>query len=134
MSSNEYIDPSSAQESKEASAPKKQEKKTNRVFVHLLNGEFLAKEHFTKHLPFLFFLSALMVVAISWGYYAENLSKHERRLDQERNDLDSEFYTLHSVYNSKLDWKMIEDELRPVGVESSLSSPRKIKVKRYVHR
>ncbi len=97
-----------------------------------MNGEFLSKDNFVKNLPFTFFLGFLLVVLIGWGYYAETITKKEVQLERELGELNSEFFTLGSEYNSMRGRRSIAQKLEGTGVEEALTSPRKIRVKRFV--
>lgn len=138
MSANEFtnIDEVKKRATKEEAKRKKKRvrKKTgsSRVFVQIMNGEFLSKDNFVKNLPFTFFLGFLLVVLIGWGYYAETITKKEVQLERELGELNSEFFTLGSEYNSMRGRRSIAQKLEGTGVEEALTSPRKIRVKRFV--
>lgn len=140
MKTNEYIDEGAVKAREELArvAQNKQAKKkqrtarSSRVIVQIMNGEFLSKENFVKNLPFTFFLGFLLVVLIGWGYYAETITKKEVKLEKELGELNSEFFTLGSKFNSKRGRRTIADKLTNVGVKESLTSPRKIRVKKFV--
>lgn len=117
---------------KEKKAAAKKQVRSKRSFVHLMNGEFLSRDTFVQNLPFIFFIGFLLVVLISWGYYAETITRKEVRLEKELGELNSEYFTLGSAYNSKRGRRTIGERLEGTGVGESLTSPRKIRVKKYV--
>lgn len=139
MSSNEFVDKKKVTERealKEAAEKKKAVKKksgqSKKAFVQIMNGEFLSKDNFVTNLPFVFFLGFLLVVVIGWGYYAETVTKREVRLERELGELNSEYFTLGSEYNSKRGRRSVAQKLIGTGVQEGLTSPRKIRVKKYV--
>ena len=111
MSKNEFIekdqlDALRATEEKKSSRKKsaRKEKSANnygRVIVQIMNGEFLSKENFIANLPFTFYVGFLMVIMISWGYYAETVTRREVSLERELGEVNAEFFTLGSEYNTQ---------------------------------
>lgn len=139
MSANEFVDREEvdarealkvAKEKKKGA--KKRESRSGRTFVQIMNGEFLSRDNFVKNLPFVFFLGGLLVVMIGWGYYAETVTKKEVRLEKELGELNSEYFTLGSEFNTMRGRRQIAEKLVGTGVRESLTSPRKIRVKKYV--
>jgi hypothetical protein len=143
MSGNEFKDKKEV-EAQEAIKAAKQKKKSSRkrskrrnrqsakVVAQIMNGEFLSKENFVNNLPFVFFLGFLLVVLIGWGYYAETATRKEVMLERELGELNSEYFTLGSKYNTMRGRRQVAEKLNGSGVTESLTSPRKIKVKKYV--
>jgi len=105
---------------------------SGRTFVQIMNGEFLTKDNFLNNLPFTFFIGFLLVMVIAWGYYGETVTKHEVQLEKELGELNSEFYTLTADYNMQRGRRQIALRLEPTGVKESVSSPKKIRVRKYV--
>lgn len=137
MSSNEFIE----KEEVEAKKAKKEKRKparkkkeggsTGRLVVRIMNGEFLSKDTFINNLPFTFYVAFLLVVMIAWGYYAETVTKEEVQLEKELSELDAEYFTLSSEYNTRLGRQEVTRALEGTGVKESTSSPRKIRVRKY---
>lgn len=143
MSSNEFLNKEesekikAAEEEKQAKQKKRKAKKSStrsggRMVVQIMNGEFLSKDWFVNHLPFTFFIGFLMVVMIGWGYYVETVIKHEVTLKEDLGELESEFFTLNSEYNTKKGREHIEAKLPADGPKENRVSPKKITVKKYV--
>jgi len=121
----------------EKDAPEeKPEKKSKlfsgRTFVQIMNGEILTKDIFLNNLPFTFFIGFLLVFVIAWGYYGETVTKNEVKLEKELGELNSEFYTLTTDYNTQRGRRQIALRLESTGVKESTSSPKKIRVRKYV--
>ena len=96
-----------------------------------MNGDFLSRDNFVKNLPFTFFIGFLLVVLIGWGYYAETVTKKEVNLERELGELNSEYFTLGSAFNSQRGRRTIAEKLKGTGVKEALTSPKKIKVNKY---
>jgi hypothetical protein len=116
----------------EKKAEKKDKLFSGRTFVRIMNGEFLTRDTFLNNLPFTFFVGFLLVFVIAWGYYGETVTKHEVQLEKELGELNSEFYTLTTDYNAQRGRRQIALRLEPTGVKESTSSPKKIRVRKYV--
>ncbi len=140
MSANEFVDREElvAREALESlqDKPEQSDKQTDlqsrRAFVQIMNGEFLSKDNFVKNLPFVFFVGFLLVLLISWGYYAETITRKEVMLERELGELNSEYFTLGSEYNTLRGRRNVALRLVGTGVEESLNSPKKIRVKKYI--
>lgn len=117
---------------KEKKAVKKERFFSGRTFVQIMNGEILTKDYFLNNLPFSFFIGFLLVIVIAWGYYGETVTKKAVTLEKDLGELNSEFFTLTAEYNMQRGRRQISTRLESTGVKESLSSPRKIRVKKYV--
>lgn len=140
MGANEFVDREElvAREALESlqDKPEQTDNRTDvqsrRAIVQIMNGEFLSKDNFVKNLPFVFFIGFLLVVLISWGYYAETITRKEVMLEKELGELNSEYFTLGSEYNTQRGRRNVAQRLLGTGVEESLTSPKKIRVKKYI--
>lgn len=143
MSTNKYIENKEAEENseqpvvektkgKKAKPEKKNKLFSGRTFVEIMNGEFLTRDSFLNNLPFTFFVGFLLVVVIAWGYYGETVAKKEVQLEKELGELNSEFYTLTAEYNTQRGRRQIAERLAPTGVKESVSSPKKIRVRKFI--
>jgi hypothetical protein len=119
------------QETKEDAA-KKEKILSGRTFVQIMNGEILTKDLILNNLPFTFFIGFLLVVMIAWGYYGETVAKKEVQLEKELSELNSEFFTLTAEYNTQRGRRQIAERLAPMGIKESISSPKKIRVRKYI--
>jgi hypothetical protein len=61
--------------------------KVTRSVVDVLNGNFLSKENAITHLPYLFFLTFILISYIAYGYYAEKVVKEIAQIDKKINTL-----------------------------------------------
>ncbi len=141
MSTNEYNENSEPKKAEpvveETAEPIAQPEKKDKLFsgrtlVRIMNGEFLTRDSFLNNLPFTFFVGFLLVVVIAWGYYGETVAKKEIQLEKELGELNSEYYTLTAEYNAQRGRRQIAEKLAPTGVKESVSSPKKIRVRKYI--
>lgn len=116
-----------------ATATKKNDRpSTRRTLVQIMNGEILTKDTVLNNLPFTCFIGFLFIVMIAWGYYAETVTKKEIQLEKELGELNSEFFTLTADYNMQRGRRQIANRLEHTGVKESQTSPKKIRVRKYV--
>lgn len=88
---------------KEEKITKKPRKKSglSKFFNAILNGEFLTREGFVRHMPFVVFLSFLFIVYIAMGYFYENtlrdLAKYKTQLDDTKNSYHTTLSELETI-------------------------------------
>ena len=116
-------------EKKEKTSEKKRKKSGfARIINSILNGEFLTREGFVKHVPFLAYLSFLFVVFIAIGYFYENtlrdLSKYERKLENTKHEYHTTLYKLEQI---RLQSRLITD-MKDLGLEKTVEQPKVIEV------
>jgi hypothetical protein len=140
VSANEFLNPEEveakkAREEQESPKEKKSSKENstsqNRRLVQIMNGEFLSRENFIANLPFTFYLASLLVIVIAWGYYAETVTRHEVKVEKELGELNAEYFTLGSEYNTMRGRRQIAERLKFRNVVESTDAPLKIKVSKY---
>ena len=113
-------------------APKRKRKPRKNGFSKiangLLNGEFLTKEGFIKHLPYIGYLAFLFLVFIGIGYFYEdtlrNLSKSERKLENIKHEYHTTMYKLEIL---RLQSRMMED-MKDMGLTKTVEQPKIIEV------
>jgi hypothetical protein len=92
----------------------------------LVSGELLQSGNVLKNLPFLSYVALLMIVYISYGYYADNtirsLSSEKKRSDQ----LYSELQSLMEVYNQKSLQSAVAAKLKGEKIYEAQDPPRVI--------
>jgi hypothetical protein len=109
---------------------KKERKKGNifsRAFNTLLNGEFLTKEGVIKHLPFLFFLTLLFILNISWIYYSENTIRELSKTKKELEELQSEYNTVSSKLETKKRQSSVARDIENLGLKEPTEPPIQLK-------
>lgn len=108
---------------------KKENKKKNyfaKALNALLNGEFLTKEGVIKHLPFLFFLTLLFVLNISWIYYSENTIRELSKTKKELEELQSEYNTVSSKLETKKRQSSVARDIENLGLKEPTEPPIKL--------
>lgn len=64
--------------------PKAEPKRLPRTLISVLNGSYLTREAVLRNMPFILFLTGLMLLHISYGYGTERLV---RQLDKAKRDV-----------------------------------------------
>jgi len=95
----------------------------SRTLNALLNGEFLTKDGVVKHLPFLFFLTLLFILNISWIYYSENTIRDLSRTKKDLEELQSEYNTVSSKLESKKRQSSVAKDISNLGLKESTEPP-----------
>lgn len=119
------------EESKTSEKPKPIKKGGNKVarsVLNVLNGNFLSKENMVKHLPYLFFLTFILVCYIGYGYFAEKTVKELNRVAKELKELRAEETTIKSNLSKRSKQSQVAAAVAPFGLVESLDPPFKIEV------
>lgn len=95
----------------------------SRTLNALLNGEFLTKDGVVKHLPFLFFLTLLFILNISWIYFSENTIRDLSRTKKELEELQSEYNTVSSKLESKKRQSSVAKDISDLGLKEPTEPP-----------
>jgi hypothetical protein len=90
----------------------------------LVSGDFLQDGKVVENLPFILFVVLLMLVYISYGYYADNtirsLSKEEKRSEK----LYSELQSLMEIYDQESLQSTVADKLQNKNIFETKDPPR----------
>ncbi len=90
----------------------------------LVSGDFLQDGKVVANLPFILFVVFLMLVYISYGYYADNtirsLSKEEKRSEK----LYSELQSLMEIYDQESLQSTVADKLKGKSIYEAKDPPR----------
>lgn len=129
---NTYSD----KESVQAQAQTKQSKKKKDVskgkalsFIRqLINGDVLTRTFIVNNLPFLFFLSGLLVLLISKGYYSRQLSNQIEKNQKEIGEINSKLVSGKVRFNDLTDRVNMTDKLEEKQLSESESGIRVIRV------
>lgn len=105
----------------EKAKPKKKGNKVTRSVVDVLNGNFLSKENAIKHLPYLFFLTGILICYIAYGYYSEKVVKDIAQLDRDLKELKSEETSIKSMMSFHSKQSQVEQKIN--GLELGLKVP-----------
>jgi hypothetical protein len=94
----------------------------------VLTGAFLSKERAVRALPFIFFLTFILLCYIANGYYAESQIRKENTLTNELKELHSEYIISKSELSDMSKQSEVAKRVEPLGVKESVEPPRKITV------
>ena len=114
----------------------KKQRKPSRVarsFADVLNGNVLAKDYVVTNLPFIGFLTVIMLLYIGMGYYADRNARKIEKIEGEILEANSEMVSLKTELNMISNPAQIADSTRSMGlIEARDFPPRVIKVKEKV--
>lgn len=110
----------------------KKQRKPSRVarsFADVLNGNVLTKDYVITNLPFIGFLTGIMLIYIGMGYYADRNARKIEKIEAEILEANSEMVSLKTELNMISNPAQIADSTRSMGlVETRDFPPRVIKV------
>lgn len=98
-----------------------------RFLVSLLNGEAMQKEGFVKNISFMVYLVVLLIMYLSYGYYAETSLRDLMNTDAKLKEVKAEYVTSKSILEQKKLQSKIAETVVPMGLQESMESPYKIK-------
>lgn len=94
----------------------------------LLSGEFLIREGALAQAPYLIFVSFLLVLYVSLGYYYEHLERERQSTERRLEELRAEFKTLQAEFESQLQQSQVERSMATLGLIQSVEAPYLIEV------
>ena len=109
-------------------ARRKQASKLPRTLISVLNGSFLARENVLRNMPFILWVSALMLAYIAYGYYTERTVRALDRTNAELKEMRSEYITVRSHLEQAEQQSHVADGISGMGLEESRVPPHKIAV------
>lgn len=96
---------------------------TTRLLSRLLTGTFLASEQWRKNLPFLLYLSLLILLMISSSHQADRKVHRINSLREEVKELSSEYIEVHTqLMNESLESK-VEEKAQELGLQKARKAP-----------
>ena len=102
-------------------------KENTSSLLSILRGEFIADQNNQKYIPFLLFLTFLILLNIRISFRAEHLLKESISLEQEVADLRLGYITTKSDLMSMYRRSVIEEIVSDKGLKTSLTPPMIIK-------
>jgi hypothetical protein len=119
-------------EKKEEKSTTKKVRKPNKVarsFMDVLNGNVLTKDYVIQNLPFIVFITALMLVYIGMGYNIDKNTRLINALEEENLDLRTEEIAVKTEYNVVSGQSQVADSTARIGlVEARDEAPNIIAV------
>lgn len=105
---------------------KPQDINIGRFIVSVLNGNIFSREHFLSSLPFLSYLSLLVLLYIGMGYYAEGTIRKMDKVNKELKEYRSEYISLKSRLNQMSLQSEVAKRVEYMGLKESITPPLKI--------
>ncbi len=115
-------------ETEQPAAPKRKASAWVNQVRDLLSGEFLIREGALAQAPYLIFVSFLLVLYVSLGYYYEHLERERQTTERRLEELRAEFKTLQAQFESKLQQSQVERSMADLGLIQSVEAPYLIEV------
>jgi hypothetical protein len=114
---------------KDNAAPRPKKKAGAGKFLHrIISGEFLAREGMVKHMPFIAFLVALFLINIGLVYYFENTAREKVKLQNELNELRSQYNTTMSELEKSKQQSHVAQAIEEMGLRELRKPPEIIDV------
>lgn len=103
-------------EEKVKTKKKKKSSKVARSFMDVLNGNVLTKDYVIQNLPYIVFLTALMLVYIGMGYNIDKNTRIINALEEENLDLRTEEIAVKTEYNVVSGQSQVADSTAKIGL------------------
>jgi|TARA_B110000438_G_scaffold254328_1_gene260485 hypothetical protein len=94
----------------------------------IISGELLQRGRVMKNLPFLLYLTFLMLLYIAYGYYVDNSVRRINNLDEKGEELYSELQSVLELYDQESLQSKIAEKTSKWGVYESKDPPKKIEL------
>lgn len=98
------------------------------ILQRILSGEFLVREGLVKHLSFVIFLVALFIANIALVYYFENTAREKVKLQNELNELRSQYNTTMSDLEKSKQQSNVAQAIEQMGLKELRTPPQVIDV------
>lgn len=89
----------------------------------LLSGKFLTREYVQSNLPFIFFIVAMMVCYIAYGYYAENNMKEMVAAEAQLQELKARNLSMQAKLGKLRAQSTVEESIKELGLHESTTPP-----------
>jgi Bacteriodetes cell division protein (FtsL-like) len=107
--------------------PKKKAGRGN-ILQKILSGDFLVRDGLIKHLPFVLFLVGLFIANIGLVYYFENTAREKIKLQNQLNELRSQYNTTVSDLEKSKQQSNVAQAIQQMGLEELRTPPNVIDV------
>jgi hypothetical protein len=107
--------------------PKKKAGRGN-ILQKILSGDFLVRDGLIKHLPFVLFLVGLFIANIGLVYYFENTAREKIKLQNQLNELRSQYNTTVSDLEKNKQQSNVAQAIQQMGLEELRTPPNVIDV------
>ncbi len=127
VNSQAVSDASIATENATPQNPKKKAGRGN-ILQKILSGDFLVRDGLIKHLSFVLFLVALFIANIGLVYYFENTAREKVKLQNELNELRSQYNTTMSDLEKNKQQSNVAQAIEQIGLKELRTPPQVIDV------
>lgn len=100
----------------------------SRSLLEVLNGDFLTRESAIKHLPFLLFLTLLVLSYIGNAHYAEKTLRESEKIKKNLKELRSAHITAKFDLMFKSRQSEVAKAVEDMGLKESITPPKKISI------
>ena len=108
-------------------SPKKKTGKKN-ILQQILSGDFLVRDGLIKHLSFVLFLVGLFIANIALVYYFENTAREKVKLQNQLNELRSQYNTTMSDLEKSKQQSNVAQAIEQMGLKELRTPPQVIDV------
>jgi hypothetical protein len=123
MIENEDIEQQDKRSSKEGTAKKKNPVKG---FKKVVSGDFLMDGVVQTNLPFMLYITFLMIVYVAYGYYVNNTLKDLTREEKKSEELYSRLQSMMEVFDKESLQSKIAERVKVINLVESKDPPRVI--------
>ena len=102
----------------------KRKQQEQHIVLDIFKGDFLSKKENQEHLPFILFVTLLIILNISLYYNAEQLAKNINKAEKDLYELRVEYITTKSELMAKYKRSTIENTVKTMGLRSPLIAPK----------
>ena len=124
---NNYTSNNSEEENATPQA-KRKKPVAGKMLQRVLSGEFLAKDGMVKHMPFIAFLVLLFLMNIGLVYYFENTAREKVKLQNELNEMRSQYNTTMSHLEKSKQQSNVAQAIQDMGLKELRTPPQIIDV------
>ena len=103
---------------------RKRKQQEQHIVLDIFKGDFLSKKENQEHLPFILFVTLLIILNISLYYNAEQLARSINKAEKDLYELRVEYITTKSELMAKYKRSTIENTVRNIGLQSPLIAPK----------
>ena len=110
---------------------KKNGKKKNRKGVHIINvlgGDFLAREQLARQIPFMIYVTVLLMAIITNTYIAEKRNREIMQNSRQLNDMQVEYIQLKSAIMEASKQSVLSRKLAGSGLKEAVEPLKRINV------
>ena len=108
--------------------PPKKKSVSGNILQKILSGDFLVRDGLIKHLSFVLFLVGLFIANIALVYYFENTAREKVKLQNELNELRSQYNTTVSDLEKSKQQSNVAQAIQQMGLEELRTPPQVIDV------